>query len=92
MNEHRLEHVVTRLDNPEFYLELQNAVADRLDDLATDPKFKNAGFPLDLGERIRKGQAVSASIMIRDAIIGVGQDFRLDNSEMDIVKKRFLEE
>lgn len=90
MKKQSFEQPTSRLMNPEFLLKLQNAVADRLDDLATDPALDKAGFPLDTGERIRKGEKVAGSIMIRDAIIGVGEDFRLTRDEIDILKNKFL--
>ncbi len=79
------------LENPKFFSELQTAVANRLDDLATDPTLDKGGFPLDLGDKIRHGKKVPRSRMILDAIIGVGEDFRLTRDEIDILKKKFLE-
>lgn len=81
--------------NPEsrrVFGNVKYAVAEKLDDLATDPKLKNSGVSLDLGEKIRNGQKVPASVIVRDAIISVGQDFRLMPDEIDTLLKKFLEE
>lgn len=90
MKERSFREPESRLVDSKFLSELQNAVADRLDDLATNPALNNAGFPLDIGEKIRKGEKVTASIMVRDAITGVGQDFRLTPDEIDTLKNKFL--
>jgi len=91
MKEQSFEKSQSRLEDPKFFSEIQDAIAERLDDLVTNPTLNDAGFPLDLGDRIRNGEKVSASIMIRDAIIGVGDDFRLTRDEIDVLKKKFLE-
>ncbi|MBI5254653.1 hypothetical protein HY932_02640 [Candidatus Falkowbacteria bacterium] len=91
MKENVFEQQKSRLVNPDFFSEIQNAVADRLDDLATDPKLNKGGFQLDTGDKIRRGEKVKSSIMVRDAIIGVGEDFRLSRDEIDIIKSTFLE-
>ncbi|OGH92129.1 MAG: hypothetical protein A2534_02920 [Candidatus Magasanikbacteria bacterium RIFOXYD2_FULL_39_9] len=91
MIEHSPEQFKTRLDDPEFYSRLKNAIADRLDDLATSPKFKNEGFPLDLGEKIRNEQPIPGEITFSDVIVGVCMDFRLDHEEIDIIKQKFLD-
>ncbi|MEK7131290.1 MAG: hypothetical protein AAB797_00960 [Patescibacteria group bacterium] len=83
--------VTNRLENAGFFQDIRRAVAEKLDDLATDPKLKNGDIPLDLGEKIRKGEKVPASVVVRDAIISVGQDFRLMPDEIDIILERFLE-
>ena len=80
----------SRLENAEFLLQLQEAIADRLDELATDPTLNTGGFMLELGAKIRTGGKVPASRMIQDAIIGVGEDFRLTRAEIDVVKEKFL--
>ena len=66
-------------------------MAERLEELITDPSLNNADFPMNLGEQIRKGEKVPASRMIKDAIIGVGEDFRLTRDEINILKEKFLE-
>ena len=91
MKEQSFEQPKSRLDDPSFFSQLQEAVAERLDELATDPTLDKGDFPLDLGEKIRKGKKVSGAIMIRDAIIGVGEDFRLTRDEIDILKDKFWE-
>ncbi len=80
----------SRLENAEFLSPLQEAIANRLDELATDPKLNWGGFMLELGAKIRRGEKVPASRMIQDAIIGVGGDFRLTHAEIDVVKEKFL--
>lgn len=82
----------SRLKDPNFFAQLQEAVAERLDELATDPTLDKAGFPLDLGEKIRSGAKVSGGRMIRDAIIGIGEDFRLTRDEIDVLKNIFLKD
>lgn len=91
MKEQSFEQPPSRLENSKFFSELQSAIADRLDELATDPTLDHAGFPLDLGDKIRRGEKVPSSIMVRDAIIGIGEDFRLTRDEIDTLKKKFLE-
>ena len=91
MKEKTFEQPNSRLEDPKFFSQLQEAVAERLDELATNPKLDKGGFPLDLGEKIRRGEKISGGIMIRDAVIGVGDDFRLTRDEIDILKGRFLE-
>ncbi len=85
-----LGEVTNRLENPGFFQGIRRAVAEKLDDLATDPKLKNGDIPIDLGEKINKGEKVPASVVVRDAIISVGQDFRLMPDEIDIILVRFL--
>jgi len=92
MKEQSFEQLKSRLENPEFLSQLQGAIAERLDELATDPTLEKAGFPLDLGTKIRNGEKVPASRMIRDAIIGVGEDLRLTRDEIDVLKEKFLED
>ena len=92
MKEQSSEQSPSRLEDPKFFLELQGAIADRLAELATDPSLDKAGFPLDLGDKVRRGEKVPSSIMIRDAIIGVGENFRLTRDKIDILKKKFLED
>lgn len=81
-----------KLENQRFFADVKRAVADKLDDLATDPKLKDGDIPLDIGDKVRKGEKVPASVVIRDAIISVGQDFRLMPDEIDIILKKILEE
>ncbi len=81
----------SRLEDHEFFAKIRDAVAERLDDLVTDPKLRGAGLPLDLGERIRRGEKVAISRLVRDAVIGVGDDLRLTRDEIDILEEKFLE-
>jgi len=81
------------LENPEFYEQVREAIARRLDELAADPTLHGAGLSLDMGEAIRSGNKVESARMIHDAISGVGQDFRLtwdeiDGLKADLIKKR----
>jgi len=92
MKETSFEQFGSRLEDPRFLSQIQTAVADRLDELATDPTLDKAGFSLDLGSKIRGGEKVPTSRMIRDAIIGVGENFRLTRDEIDILKNKFLVE
>ena len=78
-------------EGPNFFEEIRDAVADRLDDLATDPKLDGVGFPLDMGEKIRNGEKIERSRSVRDIIISVGQDFRLTPDEIDGLEEKFLE-
>jgi len=81
----------SRLESEDFLLEIKEAIAERLDELTTDPALEKAGLPLDLGDKVRRGEKVPPFIIIRDAIIGVGEDFRLSREEIDVLKKKFLE-
>lgn len=92
MKEQLFEQPESRLEDPKFFSELQTAIAERLDELATDPTLDKAGFPIDLGDKVRRKERVPASTMIRDAIIGVGEHFRLTRDEIDVIKSKFLED
>lgn len=81
----------SRLKNQEFFEKIKEAVANKFDDLATDPNLNGAGFPIDLGERIRRGEKVTRGPIIRDALISIGQDFRLTPEEIDELQNIFLE-
>ena len=72
--------------------QIRHAVAERLDDLATDPKLKNAGIPLDLGEKIRTGKKVPGFVLVRDAIISVCHEYRLMPKDIDFILNKFLEQ
>ena len=80
----------SRLEDLEFFAKVRDAVADRLDDLATDPKLDGVGFPLDMGEKIRNGGKIESSRSVRDIIISIGQDFRLTLDEIDGLEEKFL--
>lgn len=92
MKRETFEQPKSRLEDPNFFAQLQEAVAERLDELVTDPTLDKGGFPLDLGEKIRSGEKVSGGRIIRDAIIGVGENFRLTRDEIDVIKSIFLKD
>lgn len=81
----------SRLEDPEFFEKVKDAVAERFDDLATDPRLLGVGIPLDLGEKIRRGEKVPLSRLVRDALIGVGDDLRLTRDEIDELEEKFLD-
>lgn len=94
MNEQSFEKTPgqkSRLEDPEFFEKMKDAVAERFDDLATDPRLLGAGTPLDLGEKVRRGEKVPLSRLVRDALIGVGDDFRLTRDEIDELEEKFLD-
>lgn len=84
------ERELSQLRDPNFLKEIQNALADKMDDLATDPQLKGGGFSLDNGEKIRRGEKIPSSRMIIDAVAAVGQDFRLTHDEINELKNKFL--
>lgn len=86
-----IEPLPSRLEDQNFFSQVQEAVAERLDELVTDPTLDRAGFQLDLGDKIRNGEKIPPSRMIRDAVTGVGEDFRLTRDEIDVILEKFLE-
>ena len=98
MGEHGSEQHGRQLDNPEFFSKIKEAIATKFDDLATNPRIGREGIPLDLGERIRRGEKIpknpflEGDRMLSNAIAAVCGDLRIMDYDLrDEIKKRFLE-
>lgn len=71
-------------------VEIRAQFAERVLELITDPRLKNAGFPEDLYERVLRGEKIEGSRMIRDALAALGQDLRLPIEDRLFLKELFL--
>lgn len=87
------EHFESRLQDEEFLSKIREALATRLDEIATDPLMEGGGFPLELGEMVRKGEKIKTIRRgdVNDTLCGVAGDFRLTHDELDELKELFLE-
>ena len=79
------------INDPEKYKEIMATIADEVEELVTNPEFKNAGFDIEAGEKIRKGEKIEPARMINDRVIRVCQDFRLPPEQTDIIKTKIFE-
>jgi len=84
----KFESQQSRLSESEFVQKIRDTFADELDELTTDPQFKDAGFNIKMGKKIRVGEKIDGtSVMINDLLVRVGQDFRLTPEEIDSLKE-----
>ena len=74
----------------EILTSVREAFALRFDDIVTTPSLERAGFPLDLPEKVRRGEKIRGELMIKDALVAVGQDFRLTPDQIDFLKQYFF--
>lgn len=90
----KFEQSRSRLADPEFRKKLKNAFADKLEELATDPKYYKLKLPTDLGAKVRKGEKVSDSDydgLVHSAVLEVISEVRLSLDESDGFKKLLIE-
>ena len=87
----KFESQSSPLDIPGFVDNLRERFARELEELITDPKFKNANFDINSADKIRSREKIKAPTLIRDLLVRIGQDFRLTPDEIDRLEEMFIE-
>lgn len=86
------ENKQSRLDNQEFIEKFCDVYANELEDIVTKPGSNFSSDELGFVNNFRESKKIPKGYkLFSDLLVRIGQDFRLTQNEIDVLKGRFLE-